>query len=320
MFRQLLACVMVMIAVKAEAASTIRLGYTVSTDSPVGLGSDSFATELSKSLPGRYRVEMNPNAKLGGDAEMLKALQFGSLDMVTAAGGGAMSNVVPECAVLDLPFLLRDDAHADAVLDGPIGDEILASFESHGIIALAWGEQGFRDITNAARPIRRASDLAGLKIRVPQSTIYVSTFKNLGADVVAMGFGDVYPSLKLGKLDGQENPIAVISTGRFYEVQKYISLTHHIYSVAVFLVSPDLWNRLSAAERQAFRDAARRAGKTMRAGARKIASDGLAVLRQNGMEIVETVDRDSFVGAVAPTYAGLDAKTAEMVKRIRETK
>jgi len=304
----------------SKAETTLKLGHTLPTDSQFGVGERAFAAELEKLLPKHYKIDEQPASKLGGDSDMIKALQLGTLEMMIVGGGGAIGNVVPEVSVLDLPFLLKDYAQADKVLDGPIGDELLAAHTAHGVIAIGWGEQGFRQITNAVRPIRTASDLKGLKIRVPQSETYLAAFRNLGADVQVMPFPEVYPGLKIGKIDGQENSISTIVAGKLYEVQKYISLTNHIYSVATFLVSPDIWEELSESDRQAFKAAAKVGGKAMREYVRKKDTDGLAALKQNGMEVLEAVDRDSFVAATQPSYAALDPKIAAMVKRIRETK
>jgi len=196
-----LAAACILLASQAHAEAVIKLGYTLPPESVMGAGARAFTAELNKALPGKYRVDDQPASKLGGDADVLKGLQLGTVEMTIVGGGGAISTVVPEASVTDLPFLFRDSAHARAVLDGPVGADILAAFPKYGLVGLAWGEQGMRQITNSKKAIRTLEDLKGIKLRTPQSPIYVATFKALGADVNPMPWPEVYPALQNGRAE-----------------------------------------------------------------------------------------------------------------------
>jgi tripartite ATP-independent transporter DctP family solute receptor len=315
-----LAAACILVTAQAQAETVVKLAYTTPPDSAMGVGAQVFATELHKALPGKYRVEQNPSSKLGGDAEVLKGMKLGTIEMTLVAGGGAISSVVPEMSVTDLPFLFRDLAQAQAVLDGPIGTDILAAFPKYGLVALAWGEQGMRQITNSKHPVRTLDDLKGLKMRTPQSPVYVATFKALGADTQAMPWPDVFPALQNGRIDGQENPTTTAVSAKLYEVQKYLTLSSHIYSAGVFVASADFWAEVSPADRPAFIAAAKAGGKAMRDFAQKSEKDAQATMRAKGVEITELADRAAFVKAVQPIYDTVDPALAPYVKRIRDSR
>jgi tripartite ATP-independent transporter DctP family solute receptor len=239
-----------------EETRVIKLGYILAPHSQLGAGADVFAAEVEKRTQGRYRIDQYPDAALGGEVEMMKGVQLGTVDMAFITGA-PMPNFVPEIGVFGIPFLIRDAQHAYAVLDGPLGQELLKKFEAQNIVALAWGENGMRHITNSRNLIRVPTDLNGLKLRVPQSDVMVEGFDALGADTHPLAFPEVYGALQTGRFDGQENPIATIIASKFYQVQKYLTLSGHIYDPAAFLMSKDLYVELSPADRQAFVEAAR---------------------------------------------------------------
>jgi tripartite ATP-independent transporter DctP family solute receptor len=315
-----LAAAICLFAVEAQAETVIKLAYTLPADSVMGAGAHAFAAEIHKALAGKYRVEEQPASKLGGDADVLKGVKLGTIEMTLLGGGGAISNVVPETSVLDMPFLFRDLAHAQAVLDGPIGDDLLAAFPKYGLVGLAWGEQGMRQITNSKKPIQSIDDLKGLKLRTPQSTVYVATFKALGAEVSPMPWPEVYPALQSGRMDGQENPTPTAVSAKLYEVQKYLSLSSHIYSAGMFVISPDVWAEVKDADKPAFIAAAKAGGKAMREFVKKAEAEAQATLRAKGVAINDISNRDAFVKAVEPVYASLDPALAAYVKRIRAVK
>ncbi|BAI72403.1 hypothetical protein AZL_017650 [Azospirillum sp. B510] len=310
----------ILLASQAHAEAVVKLGYTLPPDSMMGAGARAFTAELNKALPGKYRVDDQPGSKLGGDADVLKGLQLGTIEMTIVGGGGAISTVVPEVTVTDLPFLFRDSAHARAVLDGPIGAEILAAFPKYGLVGLAWGEQGMRQITNAKKPIRGLEDLKGIKLRTPQSPIYVATFKALGADVTPMPWPEVYPALQNGRIDGQENPAPTVVAAKLHEVQKYLTVSNHIYSSGVLVISGEFWAEVPDGDKPAFIAAAKAGGKAMRDYVDKANTESVEFLRSKGMEVSEITDRDSFVKAVQPVYEGIDPALAAIAKRIRDVK
>ena len=171
----------------AGPSQKLKFGYILAPESQLGAGATVFAAEIEKRTAGRFSIEQFPNAALGGEVEMLKAMQTGTIDMAFITGA-PLPTVVPEVGVFNIPFLFRDAAHAHAVLDGPVGAKSLARFKDKDLVALAWGENGMRHITNSKHPIVTAADLSGLKLRLPQSEVMMAAFKAMGADVSALAF------------------------------------------------------------------------------------------------------------------------------------
>lgn len=304
----------------ADETRVVKLGYILAPHSQLGAGADVFAAEVAKRTQGRYRIEQYPDAALGGEVEMTKGVQLGTVDMAFVTGA-PMPNFVSEIGVFGIPFLIRDAQHAYSVLDGPLGQQLLRKFDEQNIVALAWGENGTRHITNSVRSIRAPEDLKGLKLRVPQSNVMVKCFDALGADTHPLAFPDVYGALQTGRFDGQENPIATIIASKFYQVQKYLTLSSHIYDPAAFLMSEDLYGELSSADRQAFIEAARLGGLASRKFAAEAEANGIAFLQQQGMQIVTNIDKAKFIDAMAPAMPVFEQKFGhDMIDSIRNVK
>lgn len=302
------------------ASETLKLGYILAKNSQLGAGATVFAQELAKRTQGRYRVDQYPNAELGGEVEMTKDVQLGTVDIAFITGA-PLPNFVPEIGIFGIPFLFRDAAHAHAVLDGPIGDDLLRKFSEKGMIALAWGENGMRHLTNSRRPVVVPADLRGLKLRVPQSDTMVAGFKGLGADASQLAFPEVYGALQTGKFDGQENPIATIVASKFFQVQKYLTMSGHIYDPAVFLMSRDLWDGLSPADRAAFVESARLGGEESRRFAAQAEAEGVAFLQNQGMQVVTSIDKAKFAAAMASAMPAFERQYgAAAIARIRDYK
>jgi tripartite ATP-independent transporter DctP family solute receptor len=328
MFRKLLLLVAVtgaLAAVHLPSAiagtkQTLKIGYILAKNSQLGAGATVFADEIARRTQGRYRIEQYPNAELGGEVEMMKGVQLGTIDLAFITGA-PMPSFVPEIGVFGIPFLIRDADHAHAVLDGPIGDALLAKFAAKGMIALAWGENGMRHLTNSKHPVVTPDDLKGLKLRVPQSDTMVAGFKALGADPSQLAFPEVYGALQTGRFDGQENPIATIVASKFNQVQKYLTMSGHIYDPAVFLMSKDVYEEMSTADRAAFVEAARLGGEASRKFAAEAEAQGVAHLQQQGMQVVTAIDKGKFAAAMAPAMPAFEQKYGvDMIARIREYK
>ena len=303
-----------------EEARVIKLGYILAPHSQLGAGADVFAAEVEKRTQGRYRIDQYPDAALGGEVEMMKGVQLGTVDMAFITGA-PMPNFVPEIGVFGIPFLIQDAQHAYRVLDGPLGQELLKKFEAQNIVALAWGENGMRHITNSRNPIRAPADLKGLKLRVPQSDVMVEGFDALGADTHPLPFPEVYGALQTGRFDGQENPMATIIASKFYQVQKYLTLSGHIYDPAAFLMSKDLYDELSPADRQAFSEAARLGGLASRKFAAEAEANGIAFLQQQGMQVVTDIDKAKFADAMASVMPVYEKKFGrDLIDAIRQAK
>jgi tripartite ATP-independent transporter DctP family solute receptor len=299
---------------------TLKLGYILAQDSQLGAGSTAFATELSNATQGRLKIEQFPNSALGGEVEMLKGVQLGTIDLAFITGA-PLPNIIPDVGVFNIPFLFREAPHAHAVLDSPIGQSYLEKFRAKDLVALAWGENGMRHITNSKRAIQGPEDLKGLKLRLPQSEVMLAGFKALGADVAPLAFPQLYDALKTGQFDGQENPIATIIASKFSEVQKHLTLSGHVYDPAVFVMSVDAFDELSPADKEAVVKAARSGAKASRVYAAEAQSKGVESLKQAGMQVVANVDATKFAAAMASAAPIFEKQFgAELVAKIRDFK
>lgn len=288
----------------AQAARTLRMGYLFSKDSQLGAGVTAMAAEVAKRTNGKIRIQHFPDAALGGDVEMLKGVQLGSIDLAFVTGSG-LPSILPETDVVHIPFLFRSTAQAHAAFDGTPGQAMLKRIATKDLVPLAWGENGMRHMTNSRHPIAAPADLQGLKMRVPQSEVMELGFKALGAKAAMLPFPQLYAALQSGQFDGEENPIATIQAARFDKVQNYLTLSGHVYDPAIIVMSPDAYDELSAEEKTAFADAAKRGAKVSREYAARAEESGVAALRHDGMQVLAQVDRAPFVKAMAavmPAY------------------
>ena len=263
------------------AQTVMKISISTAQNSHQGVGIDTFAKEVEKRTGGRYKVQTFYNGSLGGERESVEAVQLGTQEL-TFTSTGPIPNFVPDAKILDIPFLFRDKAHARAVLDGPIGQEMLLKFDSKGFKALAWAENGFRHMTNSKRPVNTPDDLKGLKMRTMENPVHVAAYKGFGIITTPMAFPEVFTALQQGTVDGQENPLSVIMSAKFDQVQKYLSLTGHVYSPCVFLMNKAAFDKLGAADKLAFLEAAKEATKANRARVDADDASGVADLRAKG--------------------------------------
>ncbi len=307
-------------SVPAAAQTTIKIGYATAQNSHYGVGSTAFCDDLEKRTSGRYKCQQFPNSALGGEREMIEAVQLGTLDVVNTSTG-PVGNFVPEVNIVDIPFLFRDYDHARKTLDGPIGQDLLAKFPPKGLIAIAWTENGFRHMTNSKREIRKPDDVKGLKIRSMQNKVHIQAFQSIGIQPTPMAFPELFTALQQGTVDGQENPIPVILASKFSQVQKYLSLTGHVYSPSLLLISPKLWNSLSDADKASFKEAAKVGAAAQRKKVNDDEAAGIAQLKADGMEVVVNVDGQAFRTAMTPVWGEFAKKYgAENIKRIQDFK
>ncbi len=307
-------------AAPAFAQTTMKINISIAQNSHQGVAIDTFAREVEKRTNGRYKIQTFYSGSLGGERESVEAVQLGTQEL-TFTSTGPVPNFVPEVAILDIPFLFRDYAHARAVLDGPIGQEMLQKFPSKGIVALAWGENGFRHMTNSKHPVNSPDDLKGLKMRTMENPVHIQAYKAFGIIPTPMAFPEVFTALQQGTVDGQENPLSVITSAKFEQVQKYLSLTGHVYSPALFLMNKAAFDKLSPADKQAFLDAAKEGVKANRARVDDDERKAVADLRSKGMNVVEHLDKAKFQAVLGPTYAEFGKKFGQAnIDRIRNYK
>jgi tripartite ATP-independent transporter DctP family solute receptor len=306
-------------AAQAQSSRTLKIGYLLSKESQLGAGATTFADEVSKRTGGRITLEQYPNAALGGEVEMMKALQLGTLDLAFITGA-PLPNQVPEVGVFNIPFIFKNVEHAHAALDGAIGQAYLEKFKAKDMVALAWGENGMRHLTNSKRDIRTPEDLKGLKLRLPQSEVMLIGFKALGADPAPLPFPQLFGALQSGQFDGQENPIATIQSAKFEQVQKYLTLSGHVYDPAVFLASIDVFEELSDEDKKAFAEAAKLGAQASRKFAADAQAKGVAALSQAGMKVTEGIDSKAFAAAMASAMPEYQKRFgAEVIDQIQRT-
>lgn len=301
------------------AQTTMRINISIAQNSHYGVGIDTFAREVEKRTGGRYKIQAFYNGALGAERESIEAIQLGTHEL-TMTSSGPVPNFVPETRILDIPFLFRDKAHARAVLDGPIGQELAGKFESKGIKALGWAENGFRHMTNNRRPVNTPDDLKGLKMRTMENPVHIAAYKGFGIVPTPMAFTEVFTALQQGTVDGQENPLSVITAAKFDQVQKHLSLTGHVYSPAIFLMSKAAFDKLSAEDKQHFLAAAAEGVKANRARVDEDDAKGVADLKSKGMQVID-VDKSKFQGALTPVFAEFAKQFGQAnIDRIRNFK
>ncbi len=307
-------------AAPAAAQTTLKMNISISQNSHYGVAVDTFAREVETRTGGRYKVQNFYSGALGAERESIEALQVGTLDL-TMTSTGPVPNFVPEVAILDIPFLMRDYPHARSVLDGPIGQDLLGKFPAKGLQALAWGENGFRHMTNSKRPVNSPEDLKGLKMRTMENPVHIQAYKAFGIIPTPMAFTEVFTALQQGTVDGQENPLSVITAAKFDQVQKNLTLTGHVYSPALILMSKAQWDKLSATDKEAFLAAAKEAVKANRARIDDDERKAVADLRSKGMAVVDSVDKARFQAALGPTFAEFGKKFGQdNIEKIRNYK
>jgi tripartite ATP-independent transporter DctP family solute receptor len=304
-------------AAPALAQTTLRINIAIAQNSHYGVAIDTFAREVEKRTNGRYKVQTFYSGALGAERESVEGVQLGTLDL-TLTSTGPLPNFVPDVAILDIPFLFRDYAHARAVLDGPIGQELLAKFPPKGMIGLAWAENGFRHMTNSKHPVNQPDDLRGLKMRTMENPIHIEAYRQFGILPTPMAFTEVFTALQQGTVDGQENPLSVITSAKLDQVQKYLSLTGHVYSPAIFLMNKAQWDKLSDTDKQVFVEAAREGVKANRARVDEDERRAVADLRAKGMNVVENLDKAKFQAVLVPVYADFGKRFGQAnIDRIR---
>jgi hypothetical protein len=294
--------VILLLAGTTSAQTVLKLGHALAKGSHYDVGAVAFCDEIEKGTNGRYKCQIYPSSALGGEREQVEAVQLGTQDLVITSTG-PVGNFVPEMKIVDIPFLFRDYEHARKTLDGKIGQDMLAKFPKHGLVALAWSENGFRHMTNNKRPIVMVTDANGLKMRTMENKVHMEGYRSFGIQPTPMAFPEVFGALQQGVVDGQENPIPVILASKFSQVQKYLSLTGHVYSPCLILTSPKVWDKLSDTDKKVFMIAAKKSVDATRKKVDEDEANGVAQLRKEGMQVVTKVDGNSFREAMKGPYA-----------------
>ncbi|MEM7586520.1 MAG: TRAP transporter substrate-binding protein [Acidobacteriota bacterium] len=285
---------------------------------PTARGLRDFAEQVAQDplLGSRIELDLQLGGVLGNEKEALEKLGFGGIQLACTSVA-PLAEFSQKIGVLTLPYLFRDPDHMWSVLDGELGDELLASLESSGMVGLAWYDAGSRSFYNRERPIRRLEDLQGLKIRVQKSEIMREMVSALGASPVSLGFKEVYTNLHTGSIDGAENNVPSYRSERHFEVAGFYSYDRHSTIPDVLLINRDAWNRLMPEEQTALREAARRSSIAQRGFWREYVDEALAAVQAAGAELNEVEDILAFQAAVQPLYAKYGARYGDLVERIR---
>ncbi|HCX83048.1 MAG: ABC transporter substrate-binding protein [Curvibacter sp. RIFCSPHIGHO2_12_FULL_63_18] len=270
----------------------IRFGYGLNEQSNQGRASKVFAEAVEKASGGKMKVRTIGASALGPDVQMQNSLIGGAQEMMVGSTA-TLVGITKEMALWDTPFLISNAKEADALLDGPIGDKIRAKLQEKGLVGLAYWENGFRNLTNSKRAINKVEDLDGIKLRVMQNNVFLNSFKTLGANAVPMAFSELFSALETNTVDGQENPFNTILSSKFYEVQKYMTVTNHVYSPWIVMVSKKWWDQLSKDEQKILSDAAKLSRDFERKDTRDEASRAVADLKAKGMQVNELSPAES---------------------------
>lgn len=303
----LAALAMTLLVPLADAGVSLTLGHGAAPGNPRTIAAEAFAKMVAERTGGNVTIKIAGSEQLGNDVAMLTSLRTGALDL-TANSQGPASGLIPEVAALGLPFLFADNVAATKVLSGPIGEELSGKFAAVGIVLLDWWDNGIRHITNSKRAISVPADLKGLKIRTPADPMTVDIFQALGAATQQIAFGELYIALQQGVVDGQENPLANISSAKLHEVNKFISLLGHKWECTPFLLSQISVRKVRPNELEIIKAAAREAGVLQRK--LMLETDGtlLAAYRANPNVAVNQADRTAFQAATASVVEKWKAK------------
>lgn len=289
-------------AAETKAAPKIVLkfgGVNNSTHPAIRAMNEVFKPRVEELTGGRVEVQVFDNAQLGGERDMMEQLQAGVLQMAYISP--IFATVDPAINVMDLPFLFANAEHVDKVIDGGIGMDLLKDLPAKGLVPLAYYENGFRVVTNSRKPIVSLTDLKGMKIRTPEAPISVAIFSALGANVTPLSFGELYSALQQQVVDGQENAYNTVASSRFFEVQKYVTETNHMWGSYVVMASSKWWNTIDKEAQEAIRTAALESSKYQRELFRSQTADSKNMCIEGGME-VSVPKIDEFRAAVSTVY------------------
>jgi TRAP-type transport system periplasmic protein len=302
---------------RAQGQVRLTLGHGTAPGNPRSVAADRMAAQLRERSSGRIEMRVAGSSQLGDDLAMLTGLRTGTIDM-SVNSQGPVSTVVPELAAFGLPFLFPTNQAAYRVIDGAVGQEVARKLEGVGLISLGWWDNGIRHITNSKRPIGVPADLRGLKIRTPADPATIDTFQALGAATQQINFSELYVALQQGVVDGQENPLVNILTGKLHEVNRFISLSGHKWECSPFVASRIAWGRLNEADRKLITEVAREATEHNRQLMMESDEKLLTEFRANPNLSINSVEQDAFRTTTAPVLDRWQQKPfGDFVKRLR---
>ena len=306
----------------AQDAFKLKLGHVAPTDEPYHQAAEKFAELVNKNTGGAVQIQIFPNSLLGGQRELLEGLQLGSVD-ITLTTAAVLSSFLPKTQVIELPFMFRDREHVYKVVDGPLAKEIYDGDDKKKMKVIDTWENGFRNITNNVRAIEKPEDMKGVKIRVMENKMYIEMFKALGANPTPMARGELFTGLQTKVVDGQENPLGQIYTSRFYEVQKYATLSGHTYSPEVVVFSLATWKKIPTKYQEEILKASAEAKKFNRELSAKMDKEYVGKLKEKGMTVTALTPQQilPFQEKMVPVWDQFADKIGkDLIQKIKDTK
>jgi len=308
------------------AAAQTKLVLKATDVHPLGYPTVEAVVRMGKKLEaatnGRVSIQMYPSMQLGGEKEMIEQAQVGALQ-IARISVGPMGPIVPELNVFNLPFMFRDNAHMEKVIDGPIGEELLKKLSEHptaGLIGLAWMNAGSRNVYNSKHPITKVEDLKGLKIRMMGNPVFVDTMNSLGGNGIAMGYDQLVSALQTGVVDGAENNEPSYATGQHYRHAKYYSMTGHLIIPEILVFSKKSWQVLPKEDQDLIMKLAKEAQQEERGLWYEMERKSLAQMKEAGAVVNEVADRGSFQAAVKKVWDKYGAEHSALIQRIQDVK
>jgi tripartite ATP-independent transporter DctP family solute receptor len=325
--RNFVACAVTAVAIVASSVSFSAAAQTVlkaadvhPTGYPNVVAIENLGKKLEAATNGKFKLQMFPSGVLGGEKEMIEQTQVGAINMLRTSLG-PLGTVVPDVNVFNMPFVFRNEAHMRAVIDGPIGQEILDKISASPakMVALGWMDGGSRSLYTK-KPVRTPADLKGQKVRMMGNPLFVDTMNAMGGNGIAMGYGEVFSALQTGVLDGAENnPPSMFTSNHYNAGAKYYAQTNHLIIPEIFVMSKVTWDKLSADEKALIKKFSKEAQLEQRALWDKSVAEYSVKLKAAGVEFI-TVDQKPFYDATASVRAKYGAPYADLIKRIEATK
>ena len=302
----------------AAGPQTIKLAHVVNEKDGFHIAALKFKELVEARTKGAVKVEVFPNASLGDERTLIEGMQIGTIAMGVITNG-PVANFLPEIAAFEMPFMFASPEEAYKVLDGPVGQKVLAKLDAINLKGLAYAERGFRNLTNSKKVVKTPADMAGLKIRVMENPVFIDTFKTLGTNAVPMAWTEALTALQQGTIDGQENPVNVIYSFKLNETQKYLTMTKHSYAPALFLMSKKVFGSFNKETQDILVKAAQEAAVHERKWNAEQMTEQLKALKEKGMQITEP-DTAAFQAAVKPVYDKYGPKFGTLLEDINKAK
>ena len=298
---------------------TLGVNHVGATTHPYQYGMAKLAQLLNEYSDGAMGLTVYPASQVASGAKAIEFVQMGTLDMCLESTM-SLENFVPEDGVLNMPFIFSTKKEVYTTLDGPVGEELKANAEAKGLKILCWMDNGFRDMSNNVRPITMPDDLKGIKFRTPESSVFVDTFTQLGATPTAMAVSEVFSAMQLGICDGQENPSSNFVNNKYSEVNKYYSITHHIYTAEPLIISLDRWNSLTPEQQEILQKAANEACVYEREQSDSVDESNIEAIKAAGVEVNELTPEavQAFKDALAPIYEKYEGQYGDMIKKLQD--